>query len=385
MEAVTYSLKPGQSNSNAYYNDVHTFTDIVLSHTQDSLMPIANEYYDFLNTYKLEELREIEEYILELISFGVLWRSYAGTALAVKHAPFITLARMAEWRKKHQRIKPYIDFARGILMTGFLLPDSKNKRPDIPTLRQIDHVCKWFEATGEFREQAYRFIRWRGFWETKSPGELLKIFTAIEDFTQWFEESSIEALGKYTQNVDNFINSNYKRYLWREDRISCTRKRIEYHLNMVGADLMNRAFRTEYLDTEIKNVLVPGCMRTHVDKKCKAKKVKEGLICDGCEPQCRINRLGEMGRKNNFDVYIIPHASDLSLWTPKTNQPKRGVVASACVTTLVEGGWELKRYDVPAQCVLLDYSGCKKHWRKDGFATELNVLELKKKIFDEKV
>jgi hypothetical protein len=52
------------------------------------------------------------------------------------------------------------------------------------------------------------------------------------------------------------------------------------------------------------------------------------------------------------------------------------VIAAACVTTLVEGGWELKRYDVPAQCVLLDYSGCKKHWHSVGIETALNVREL---------
>jgi hypothetical protein len=87
-----------------------------------------------------------------------------------------------------------------------------------------------------------------------------------------------------------------------------------------------------------------------------------------------------MGKKHNFDVYIIPHASDLSLWSPKEGSPKRGVIASACVTTLVEGGWELKRYDVPAQCVLLDYSGCKKHWcrQNNHLPTMFNVRELKR-------
>jgi hypothetical protein len=89
-----------------------------------------------------------------------------------------------------------------------------------------------------------------------------------------------------------------------------------------------------------------------------------------------------MGKKQNFDVYIIPHASDLSLWSPRPDRPKRGVIATACVTTLVEGGWELKRYDVPAQCVLLDYSGCKKHWdcKGNGIPTMLNVRELKRII-----
>ncbi len=125
-------------------------------------------------------------------------------------------------------------------------------------------------------------------------------------------------------------------------------------------------------------------MRNNSDDKCKAIKVKEGLVCQGCESSCHVNQLRMMGKKNNFDVYIIPHASDLSLWSPQKDQPKRGVVASACVTTLVEGGWELKRYDVPAQCVLLDNCGCKKHWHEEGFPTELNIRELKRILVQEK-
>ena len=391
METITYSLLNERNKSEVYYKDVRAFTDYVQIHATDTLMPIVEDYILYLRSYNLEEIREIEEYFLELLSFGILWRSYAEKALSVHYAPFITLARMAEWRKKHQKIKPAIDFVRGILMTLFLLPENSGKLQNqtyaknpsliIPDLYQVDHVCKWFEATGEFREQALRFIRWRAFWETKSQDDLYNIFSVIDEFTLWFEEKSKQMLGRYTVNVESFLQNTYKKYLWREDRISCTRTRLEYHLNMVGAELMNRAFRYNYNQTEKKVVLVPGCMRANNGKDCKAKKVKEGLICQGCSPECNVNHLRLMGKKSseeNFDVYIIPHASDLSLWSSKDGKPKRGVIASACVTTLVEGGWELKRYDVPAQCILLDYCGCKKHWHRDGIPTKLNVSELKR-------
>ena len=303
-----------------------------------------------MRTYGLEEVRETEEYILELISFGILWKSYAHTALSVRYAPFITLTCMAEWRKKHQSLKPYIDIARGIFTTLYLLPQNQDsKELPIPTLEQIDHVCKWFEATGEFREEALRFVRWRAFWGTKQPEDLAKIFTTIREFRRWFEASSVEELGMYTENVNNFLQKSNHRYRWREDRISCTRTRAEYHLNMVGAELMNRAFRAEFKETQSKVVLLPGCMRGHTNEDCKAKRVEEGLLC-------------EMGKK----------------WSPQKSQTSRGAIASACVTTLVEGGWELKRYDVPAQCVLLNYSGCKKHWHCAGISTELDIRELKR-------
>jgi hypothetical protein len=381
MEPVTYSLRPETINSEKYYGDIRSFTDAVLREASDSLLPIAEEFKDYIRTFHLERIRRTEEYILELLSFGILWHSYAYKALSVRFAPFITMTRMSEWRKKHQRVKPFIDLLKGIFTTLFLLPKNSLKTGlFVPSLEQIDHVCKWFEATGEFREQALRFIRWRAFWGTKTREELFRIFNVIEAFTRWFDESSKEAIGKYTKGVESFLENADENYRWREDRIQCSRTRLEYHLNMVGAELMNRAFRPEFLETRERFVLVPGCMRGKSKDECKARKVNEGLICGGCLPQCRVNQLREMGNKHNFKVYIIPHASDLSLWSPHEGNGKRGVIASACVTTLVEGGWELKRYDVPAQCVLLDYSGCKKHWcrQNNEIPTMFNVRELRR-------
>lgn len=387
MDIITYYLKPGQSDSEAYYKDVRTFTVEVTEKAKHSIFNIIEGYTGYIRTYNLEEERDAEEYILELLSFGILWRIYARKALTVKHAPFITMARMAEWRKKHQRIKPFIDFTRGILLTLFLYPETVEGKPEVPTLDQIDHVCKWFEATGEFREQALRFIRWRAYWGTKPADELYDIFYQIEEFTDWFKEASIKALGQYTSKIDPFLEMEIKNYRWREDRVSCTRSRLEYHLNMVGAELLNKAFREEFKKSEKKVVLVPGCMRGRPDNECEAVKVKEGLICSECTRGCRVNQLRKTGKMQNdanaFDVYIVPHASDLSLWSPEPGRPVRSVVASACVTTLVEGGWELKRYNVPAQCVLLDYCGCKKHWHSVGFPTAFNMKELKRRVADE--
>jgi hypothetical protein len=385
MEIITYYLKSGKSDSEAYYRDVRDFTRKVISEADHFITPIIYDYSNYIKSYNLEEIRNVEEYILELLSFGILWRIYSGKALSVHHAPFVTMARMAEWRKKHQRIKPLIDYARGILLTLFLFPENGYKRQGIPALDQIDHVCKWFEATGEFREQALRFIRWRAFWGTKSDEELYHIFFQIEEFTKWFNEASVKALGKYTGNVDSFLQRSDKKYKWREDRVSCTRSRLEYHLNMVGAELLNNAFKTEFTKAEKKVVLVPGCMRGRPEGECEAVKFKEGLVCSDCTPGCRVNQLRKSGRRPSgdhaYDVYIIPHASDLSLWSPRPGEPVRSVVASACVTTLVEGGWELKRYNVPAQCVLLDYCGCRKHWHSIGFPTAFNMKELNRRIY----
>ncbi len=378
---VTYSLKVDGTDSVEYYKTVRALTNEVLQRADERVGAVIDDYLAYIKKYNLEETREREEYLLELLSFGILWRIYSPVALSVKNAPFVTLSKMGEWRKKHQRVKPAIDIVRGVLISLFLLKgDTGDKTIPLPTLEKIDRVCLWLESTGEFREEALRYVRWRAFWGMLDPEKQFKIFSAIADFRSWFETRAREVLGIYTLNVGGFISANRKKYLWREDRISCMRTEVEYHLNMVGAELMNRAFKKEFDGTKSTSVLLPGCMRARTKEDCEALREDKGLKCIGCEPKCRVNHLRLIGEKKNFDVYVIPHASDLSLWASKNESDKRGIVASACVTTLVEGGWELKRYGIPAQCVLLNFSGCKKHWHPDGVMTELNKSELERII-----
>jgi hypothetical protein len=55
-----------------------------------------------------------------------------------------------------------------------------------------------------------------------------------------------------------------------------------------------------------------------------------------------------------------------------------GVVGVACVLNLISGGWLLDGMGISAQCVLLDYCGCKNHWSRENIPTEINIKQLKK-------
>lgn len=376
-ECVTYSLRLDEKTSDEYYKNIAVFTDEIVMLLEEKLAPVVNDYMNFLSEFKLEELRTREEYLFELLSFGIFWKIYGNTACGIKHAPFLSLSRMADVRKRRAGLKPYIDFARGILFTLFLFPKTGSVDTDrIPGLKDVDRLCLFLESTGEFREQSFRFIRWRAFLDTVSDSYWTSGCKSVFHAVRIFMEKSDDALGKYTENVDRFLESSGRKYHWREDRFQCGRRREEYYLNMLGAEIMNRAFRRDYLNTDSKVLLLPGCMRKNIDE-CKGDRVSEGVVCKDCDPGCNVNVLRKIGLRENYEVFIIPHSSDLSLWAPKPGKPKRGVIAAACATSLVEGGWELKRYDVCAQCVLLDFSGCRKHWHKDGLQTELNLKKLR--------
>ncbi|MBI5474289.1 MAG: DUF116 domain-containing protein [Ignavibacteriae bacterium] len=381
MTPITYKLDAEAPASTTYYPQAEAFTDEVLERAEETITPLARSYRRYLIEYELEDPRTVEEYAFELLNLGVLWRRYGSTALAVEMAPFRLLAFLSEWRKKHQHIKPAIDIVRGVLMAFFLTPIEPRRTEATPCcLADLEYLVRWLEATGDFREDAIRFVRWLVFFSTLEPADFRTQMNVVVQFADWFESAGAGRMGAFTPNVDSFVRENAARYRWREDRFACLRSRVEYHLNMVGAEIMNRAFLNEYARSEKKTVLLPGCMRLRSAEECEGTTTPKGIRCAGCEARCRVNQIRMLGDRQGFDVMIIPHSSDLSLWSTKPGEPAQGVVASACLSVLVQGGWELKRYGVPAQCVLLNECGCSKHWHSEGFPTQIDVRELKRLV-----
>ena len=110
-------------------------------------------------------------------------------------------------------------------------------------------------------------------------------------FALCFENDSEENIGVYTENVDRYLKEVRPKRYWREDVIFCGRRRVEYHLNMVGAEILNKAFRESFVKTGKKLLLLPGCMRLFPNSKCKAKETELGIRCARCSSDCQVNRL----------------------------------------------------------------------------------------------
>jgi hypothetical protein len=48
------------------------------------------------------------------------------------------------------------------------------------------------------------------------------------------------------------------------------------------------------------------------------------------------------------------------------------------VPALIGGGLELRGNNVAAQCVFLDFPGCRNHWTEEGVPTDLNFEQLRR-------
>jgi hypothetical protein len=340
LEIITYSLRDEQGRSDQYYRDIAAFTGATLREAETHAGLLVTEFRSFLEETGREELRTREEYALELLVLGILSRVYG----------------------------PRKDLGgRGAL-----------------SLAQLDELLDRLAAADAFEQEVLRLRAWRDFWVGRpAAGEELGI---VRDLGAWFEGASLAALGPYTPNVERFLAKTFPRYRGRHDQVLCGRRRVEYHLNMAGVEILNRAFRPAFLATARKLVLVPPCMRAQPEESCRATQSEFGAQCAGCTPGCRIHQLTKLGEKHGFAVRMLPDElrvlSSGTTHGPSTplraglGDAQAGIVGVACALTDIAGGWELRALGVPAQGLLLDYCGCPWHWHPEGIRTDTNYNEL---------
>lgn len=386
-EIVTYSLRNGRNQSTQYYQDITIFTDTFIAEAKKQVGTIVIAFQNHIESTNRETPRSFAEYAFELLTLCILWQTYAGEAVGKSPTMEKLLIKLVKLRRKNAFLKPAVDFVRGLL--NFFLRSQKQASDSFinPTIENLDQLLRWMSATGDFKEEVRRLQAWRDFFATQPAQEIGKYLDQSFSFAKWFEADSLTTLGNYTQNVEHFLTETHPSdYRWREDSIFCGRQRVEYHMNMVGAEILNRSFREDFLQTKRKLVLLPPCMKARQDGRCEATETPMGEKCSACEPGCRVHQITQLGKKQGFNVLIIPH--ELNIFSNgnaslKQDEPL-GIVGVSCPLTNVTGGWETKRLGVPAQGILLDYCGCNWHWHLDGgISTDIDFKQLQNVIGDQ--
>nr|WP_267490831.1 DUF116 domain-containing protein [Paenibacillus monticola] len=284
------------------------------------------------------------------------------------------LSSVYSLRSRSTIARSAIDRLKGIAGTTIL---ARNRQHECTIdLKQFGRLLGWLQASGEFEQESKRLAIWFGYLTANTPRESQNKLLRAVRHANWFEQRSEERLGCYTLRVDAYIENNLERLTWKENRIFCSRKRVEYHLNMVGAEIMNRAFHDSFAATKEKRVFLPVCMRNKSGEVCKAVKEGEGYLCKSCSKDCQVNMITAMAKEYDCKVLIIPHAST-AFGHQRVREGEVGIVGIACVLNLISGGYKAREMGYQPQCVLLHNSGCIQHWHPTGIKTSIDLDRLK--------
>lgn len=372
-----YDLRRGNTCSDGYYSALPSFADQILQRIEHRASPLLDGYTSHVQAFLAEAPRSRGEYALDWLLLGMALSHYEGAARTTPRWMVEVAHELTSTRERWPKAKPFIDWMRAGLARYSLAPRI-GKKPAMraSAVERIAHLENWLESTGEFKQEAMRLHAWRSYLaELSQQKATYWLRSACELFAE-FEREADRILGVYTRGVEPYIAQQHAGWHWREDLLMCGRPAVEYHLNMVAAEIMNRGLREAYTSTARKVLLVPGCMRGWHSRACKAHIDGVDITCGGCDPDCAVNRITGKMREHHIAVYIVPHSGAFSRWLARWQNTGAGVTAVACVLNIFAGGLEMRERGIAAQCLPLDFPGCRKHWDANGFPTALNEARL---------
>ncbi len=364
---ITYSLRPDSPRSDEYHHTISAFAVSWLSHSIPQVLDLVNGFREYRRS-RGETDRSDAEYAFELLALGVLLREHGKEASHMPGWAERLMSGLVATQNRQPRLKSIIKVLRGWL--GWMLErlSGRERSDDI-----VAPMIAWLGANEETVKQE-RFEQWHGYFKSK---DRLFTQTAVSRCLQLadeFAEASMIALGKYTVNVERFLAEEAPKHRCRYDMRLLMRTRLEYHLGMLGTEILNQAYRQRFLSTRRKMIIVPPCMCSPAET-CKAIETPFGAKCQACTPGCRVNQVTKLGEKLGFLVTMIP--DDVKVFGIGKDVESIGLVGVSCALTNWNGGWEAGSLGIPAQGLLLDYVGCSIHWDRVGIPTDTNFKRLK--------
>ena len=391
---LPYSLKANQNTSDGYYTAIAAYTDRWIDSARNTLAAPLKGLQGFLAANTSVPARSFEEAAFEMLVLGVLLREHGSQALDMPAVPAWVLARLIETQDAlplpeiEKPIKAVRGWIQGMVEDG--KADEAEPAIDLKPFRGgaaalVERLITWMRSAN-MAAQAERMEGWRDYlaWldEQLAQAILARCLLLAEDFA----ESAEAALGEYTRDAEAFRAEAQVSARWRYDAPLITRTRVEYHLGMIGSEILTRTYRARYLANGRKIVIMPDCLCAHTlritgpensaEEKCQAEKTSLGGKCAACTPGCKARQITALGEKYGFEAYILPDDLRGVGVGACSKLVGVGVVGISCVLTNWDAGWRVYDAGVPCQGVLLDYAGCRNHWDEQGVATDVNLKKL---------
>lgn len=366
FEIITYSLTGNYENCNGYYNDIKKAKNAFYLSVSVDAENIIQKYMQYIKSENKEIIRTKEEYFIEYIMINIFMEDYLQNVHYFKKTMY-PVFRLLYLFRKNEKYKTQIDKLRGVLNYKVLYKQKSGCNRT--KLKDLKELIIWLKACGDFEEEIIRIKLWYVF--LCCHKEIVSEFFMVGNKSiDKLKNIGNEFLGKYTSNVKEYLKSYAQEHYNKEDIIYCGKSITQYYFNMICSEIMNEVYHEKFINTKNKFIFVPACMR-QTQHKCMSIKENYGYRCVKCSKECNICKLSNLGDKNGFKVFIIPHESSL-LKLNALNNSNIGIIGIACVINLISGGFKAIRLGFIPQCVVLNECGCSGHWYKEPHMTQIN-------------
>ncbi len=154
MGNFIYSLHSEDNSRKGFYVDLNNLTSNFLKSSQvHPAMQIAKEFSKFVLSQKIEQVRSLNEYFIEILMFGIFWRKYSGYSSKLNNTVHSLSNGSYNIAKQSPALMQLIDTFRGKFFTTHLIKSNGNYEL-IPIYENMDRVVNWLDASKDFKKRS---------------------------------------------------------------------------------------------------------------------------------------------------------------------------------------------------------------------------------------
>ena len=250
-QPITYSLRLNTTNSRIYHQRIAAFADQWCVHALALTQSIGADFRAFQRAQGLPA-RSDDEYSLELLGLGVLIHCHQRHVRTAPRWGVRLLGWLSIRQSQFPKLEAVAKLGRGLL-NGLisLLPRIGSQDPlkqETP-IQTLEAVLSELQAQEEMAIHR-RLSEWRDYLSRLSEERSSSILVCCEKLVMDFEAQSLVALGAFTRNVPIFLREQAPRHRWSYDLGFVSRCRLEYHFGMLATEVLNRAYRQRFQNTQ---------------------------------------------------------------------------------------------------------------------------------------
>jgi len=358
-EILPYDLRRDSRDARFFYRDLARITGRVIDR--------GSMLHDEIKSYKRSlprGTRHVDaELILDFLMVGVCRRRYLGSALASARGILLVMRMVNALRSLLYVpgmgwVRALLGRVKGTLLLIVYRPSLDNAPVDCPIWPMI--LYRWIASVGDFHEEAKRlYPLFRHL--AQADEETLATFTShIDRYIGIFEGLCEASLGKYLRSLGPYLEEVWPRRKGRVGYLLCGKTKLEYYLNIVGAEIIGSLTLDEFNSAKECAIYLPKCMSSP-EMWCHKRWTTYGNLCMRCGIDCPACVISENVKDSGGGAYIVSHRTlTHTVWERKKGRT-RGIINVSCVPNLLTGALKGRRLGIPVQSAILDYCGCQ-HW-----------------------
>ncbi len=342
----------------AFYPYIESLTDKVLSEGEKRFSQLISQFEGSRFSHSFPKNLTRNEALLDILILGSLWNLYKGQW---GNSSLRNTERI--YKKMHQLQAAPSDHSAKVeklrqKLARRVLNNPGYTRGDF-TPDQFKLLCIWLSATNEFSEEAFRMYPWISFFDTIPAVMAHQYLGGIIDFANWFDMESHREYRKFSATYNGLSKPFNRGEKGRNPKYRNGREEVEYHLNLVGATLLNRKMRPAFQGSKHQIVFLPG--RLAKSENCQSVEILKGSVCSHCTADCEIAKISLELKELGIYTFLINEPSGISEYLDKwTNQTEVGIMGIHHALDLLSISLEMRRRNIPSQCLPLEYNNARK-------------------------